>query len=468
MPEWLSWLHLPELTDQEYARKKAKYVAENGYTITVPGLSDIIKIPTVEPMTDEEHRLWKEKRFDEIPPARLEELQKEKQKRRARFEAMLASPTPVAITNIGSVMTAIDDAQDGLSTLAVIGQVAKRVAPRVLGKLLTGPVGVVTVAADILNLVQAVPQQCLSPLTGKRIKDRFADSSPKTKKARVRTAPKLNNGLPGKGDIIQGLQATEQVFGFGISLGPLMGLGLDILFGSILSPPGRPVKVKLPVPDLKHWSKAALKIAKASTLMFGFPHATDDDEILQWIIATEMAWQELSRLNQTWNPLDQVEGLDDLQVKALEPWHTQTIEVLQENKIHLGRSIGWPQTNTLYARIRDIADATTETATKNLSNFVDRNKNTWRGFTGASAATEGPYFMLSTLEGEQEVRYDYHVGHKVAQKLIQNFWRLDPNQPLDKYRTFISWMEYNENIGHDPTLREIKDFCNGSAGIKLI
>ena len=81
MPDWLSPFHLPELSDSEYARQKAAHIEKNGYTITIPGLSDIIKIRTEEPMTALEHFWWKKKDWEQFSPRRLEECKKQKQKR---------------------------------------------------------------------------------------------------------------------------------------------------------------------------------------------------------------------------------------------------------------------------------------------------------------------------------------------------------------------------------------------------
>jgi len=93
MPDWTAPFRIPKITNEEWARKKADYVAEHGYSITIPGLSDIIKVRTEEPMTALEHYHWKKKNWDYFSPKRLDECQKQKKKRRERYLAMLASPT---------------------------------------------------------------------------------------------------------------------------------------------------------------------------------------------------------------------------------------------------------------------------------------------------------------------------------------------------------------------------------------
>lgn len=468
MADWLSWLHLPQLSDSEYLRKKAAYIAENGYTLTIPGLSDIIKIPTSEPMTGLEHNLWTSGQKDKFSPERRSELEKQMAKRRGRFEAMLSAPTPVGFQNIGSVMTSIDDAQDAISTLGVLGRIARRIAPKAIGRLLTGPVGLLVTAADILNLVQAIPQTCLNPRASKGLGEKISRASPATKKGRKTLSKKLKVTMPNKGDVIQALQTSEQIFGFGVSLGPLVGLAQDIYFGAALNLQGIPVKTKLPIPDFGHWFQVAQRVAKASALTFGTYHGTDDDEMLSIIATTELAFQHLATCNETWNPLDNVEDPGNVQVKAPTPWHSQTLEVLRDNNIDPSQSVGWPQTGSAWSTVNNIADATQDIATDNLQRFVTRNKNSWRGFMGGSAIAEGSLFAISAIDGPEGIEEDWHIGSKICATLMKYSYRLDPNQPIENFEAFASYMQYQEETQDNPTLQEIISFCDGPAGISLV
>ena len=111
MADWTAPFHTPTLTDEQFAAAKAAYVAKHGYTITIPGLSDIIKIRTEEPMTKLESYWWNHKQYDKFGPVRLEEVRRQKQKRKERYLAMLASPTPAVAQNSGSIMCAIKSAK---------------------------------------------------------------------------------------------------------------------------------------------------------------------------------------------------------------------------------------------------------------------------------------------------------------------------------------------------------------------
>lgn len=456
------------MTDSEYARQKAAYIEKNGYTITVPGLSDIIKIRTEEPMTALEHWHWKKKKWDYFSPRRLEECKKQKQARKDRYLAMLASPSPAIMQNAGSIMCAMDDAQDAISTLGVIGRLAARIAPKAIGPYLAGPVGLLITASDMLNIVQAVPQTCMKPMMGKRNKETLQKGSPRHNQFRAKSAKNITSALPTKGDWIQALQTSEQVFGFGVSLGPIVGLVQDIFWGTVRSRPGVAPKVKVPIPDLKHWYKAAHVMAKAGTVLWGYRHHTDDEDILLWLAATELAFQTLQDVQRDWNPFEQVEDIANLEVMALRPWHSLTLEVIQEGKIPLEDSLGWPQTGRLWSTIQKLADTTHPVAAENLHQFTLRNKHNWTGYMGAVCAVEAAGFSVTVLEGEEFVEYQYSVPARVANILLQHSMRLDPHQPIEKFTAFVRYMMYLDRIGQDPDRNLITSFCEGPAQIKLV
>lgn len=459
MPDWLAPYHVPTLTDAEFARRKAEYTAKHGFSMTIPGLSDIIKIKTQEPMTFQEHKWWKAKQWDRFSEQRYEELKKEKQKKKDRYLAMLSSPTPAIVQNAGSIMTAIDDAQDATITLATLGQLARKIAPKTAGKILKGPVGVLTLASDGLNLVQSTAMYCMAPMYGKKGSEQMAKASPRNLKAKLKKRMNLKARLPNKSDWIQGLQTSDQIFGFGISLGPLVGLAQDIWFGSVRARPGEYMDVKLPVPDFKHWCKAAMKVAKSTSLLFSWLHGTDDEEILSWIMGAAHAFQYLNECNQVWNPLEMTGNLDTIEVQAPLPWHTLTQEVISAEALPLDSVIGWPQTGNEWATIPEIMEGTQETATLNINNFLTRNKHSWAGFVGGLATCEGSTYALSTMEGEDDVYYDYTIQMKVSIMMQKEGYFLDPAQPYSKFQLFQFYLDECEKDDWMPTMKQIIQWC---------
>lgn len=468
MPDWSEPFHFPRLTDAEFRKARREYIAEHGYTITIPGLSDIIHIPVYDPMTLEEAKLWKEKRFDEIPPDRLRHLQKLKDKKKRQFLGMLGSPTPDVFRNAGSIMTAVDDAQDALNTIGMVGQIARAVGGKAVQKILTGPVGVIMTVADVLSLIQATSMKCQAPLLGKNASRSHAKGSPKKNKAGVKTASRLSRYVPDKADIIQALQTTDQVYGYGLCLGPLLGLAQDTIFGSILSIPGHPINVDLPVPDMEYWWLAAQKVAKSAWVLWAYPHATDYEQNMQSLAALQLSFQALTTANQRYNILDHIIDPFDLQIQAPVPTDVLTLEVIEEAGKRLEEVCGWPQTGTLWAPLQSVVDVSIKIATMNLENQLAANKHNFTGYASGMTTVDGAGYFLAALEGPDQVSEDITVDMKMALNMMHHSTCLDPAQGPEKFALFAEYMQRSEDLDQLPNMKEIREFCNGSAQISLL
>ena len=434
-------------------------MAKNGYTITIPGITDIIKIRTEQPMTALEHYHWKRKNWDYFSPKRLDECKKQKKKRKDRYMAMLGSPTPAVVQNAGSIMTAIDDAQDAVITLAVLGNLARKIAPAAVGRYLRGPTGLLLITSDLMNMVQSAGMFCMTPMYGKKAGEQLAKASPKNLKLKLKNRMWSKPKIPTKSDWIQGLQTTDQVFGFGLCLGPIVGLAQDIFFGAVRSRPGKFVDIKFPVPDFKAWFKTAQTVAKAMSVLWGFPHSTDDEDILLWVAAAHLAFQHLFEENQIWNPLEMFTSIEDLEVKVMVPWHTLTLEVINEGPYPLDSVLGWPQTNTLWGAMPELMDRTQDIATDNIQRFLKRNKHSWSGFVGGLCAAETATHALACLEGEDDVYYDHSMQLKMTTTMLKHGYMLHPDQPDEKFQLFESFLNDCEDKQWDPTMKNIIQFC---------
>ncbi|MBA7495230.1 hypothetical protein ES702_05810 [subsurface metagenome] len=460
MAEWLAPFHRPRMTTEKFEKMKADYIAKYGYTISVPGLSDIIKIPTEKKITLQEELDYKKKNWNAFGPNRLAEIRKMKQKRKDRFLAMLGSPTPAIFRNAGSILTALDDCQDALSTLSVMCRIAIAAAPRILGKLMSGPVGWLLTTLGIMNLVMNIGRMPQSFMAGKRIKDGATGDNPFTKKAAVARARKLRKGMPTKGDFIETLQTTDQIFGVGLCLGPIVGLVQDIFFGTVRTTFKKPPKLLLPKPDLTHWYKVACRAVKSTALFFGGPWYTDDDMLLEVYMAAYLAHQDLSHFQQEWNPLDTVQDPQDLYVQAPIPQNVLSLEVIEEEGIPLEEVCGWPHNDQLWGNITDISDANQGPTTQNLHAFMKRNEHNWMGYSAGVLASETAFNSLVNLEGPEEIRYDYTIQSKIGTKFLQNGYYPDPDQPADKLDRLVMLMDYCERTNYNITFADLKISCD--------
>src|SRR5574337_1571121 len=153
MGTWKVPYSIPRFTDAALERMKAEYVAKHGYEVYLPGWEDVVHFSLEKPITSAEEVHWAAKDWSYFTEARLAELKSIKEKRRRQYLRFLGSPQPHILRNRGSLLVAIDNTQDTLSTLSMIIRIAITALPRVFSKLLIGPVGWIMTGADILNLM---------------------------------------------------------------------------------------------------------------------------------------------------------------------------------------------------------------------------------------------------------------------------------------------------------------------------
>jgi hypothetical protein len=147
-------------------------------------------------------------------------------------EALERSPTPPALQEVGELLTTLDDVQDEAATLAIVLMIAEKLA----GRAIPG-VGWVATAADALNVIYALSSKATgSSLPGRRGKRAAVDKAKQShggmtsRLEELRRSGSLKIGI---GDILQGLQATDSMFGVGIQIGGIMGFAQDSFWGGI-------------------------------------------------------------------------------------------------------------------------------------------------------------------------------------------------------------------------------------------
>ena len=381
MADWTAPFHAPKFSDAQFEKVHDAYVKKNGYTITVPALDDIIHINVPAPMTPVEELLWKLRRFNEIPTARLVELRAVKERKRAKYLAMLKSPSPEWVRSAGAILTALDDVQDALSTLACIGAITAALIGGTAAALLAGPVGWLAGTAALLALINPYSRgkgPRGKPKTGRSAKrelEKFTDANPFDKKARVRVAKrlkKINLGIP---NLIEALQVTDQIFGVGISIGPIMGFAQDMASGFIRQLGGAQVKMEMTPPMYPGHVRKALKCLKTQSVLHGVTWESDLSDDAASMIAANLSLQVAEPYVTQWNPIDQVDGLSSMLLTCPQPTDILSIEIIKESGRELKDVCNWPQNLSPEISFADLQAATAPKAAANLLHFAQENKN---------------------------------------------------------------------------------------------
>ncbi|MDA3834202.1 MAG: hypothetical protein PF495_12495 [Spirochaetales bacterium] len=459
MPDWTAPFTIPKYTTAEFRAMKAAYIAKHGYTITIPGLYDIIKLPIETPMTEQETKDWKARRYDVFSEHRLYEIREMKKKRKDKFLAMLASPAPEVISNAGAFMTAIDDAQDALFTIGALGIAAMRFSPPSVAAVLALPTGVVITGANALNVIQSIGVRGLPGKTAKRVWQKKTGIDPWSKKGRIVYAKHLIKTFPKKAILIQALQTTNEVFGVGLSLGPIVGLFIDSIAGPVRRLFGQKVTVKYPIPTYSEFCAAAQHNARTAAAYFYPGPQTADEEILGMMMAhwlSQMTLYSETRELPGWTNYNNIEELE-LQMPL--PRNILTLEVMEEEGIKPERVCNWPHSGKRWALATEIAEEYDKPCQDFFNQYMAMHDKDWIGHIFKTLACDAHFYTMAITEGEDQVEVDYTVTSKICSKLLEGRMYPAVEQPIEKVQELGDQIDLWEKLDYNPSTREIIKFC---------
>ena len=512
MPDWTEPFHLPQISDKTFREKQKAYVKKYGYRYSIPGFDDVFHLGFEKPITDTEQDIWKRKAYKELPEGRYEELKYLKEKKRNQYLNMLGSPQPEIFQNRGSLIGSIDDAQDAMSVAACLGAVAAKTLPKVLSKAILGPVGWIAGAAELLNLAMEyiIPERRL--IQRKRIQDELTDDNPWSKKARLKRAKNLSKAHIGYGKLLEAGQVAKDVFGYGISLGAVMNLPLDIITGAARRAMGQKVEVKYPIPDINIWQKRIMKGLKALVLnqnMDPSPRLEEHSAELvlanlgpQLIQSYTTGWQPPdeavdSRLDEVlelevpgwhpydyahvpmnykleklrtpgWHPIDNIQDIAMVESEAPRPTNVLTLEVIEEEDPDGINAIGWPTTGQRWSTMYDIIDTTSQPMTKKFQEYCDMMKHRWKGFVAAGNATDSLFHFIYCLEVRGNLEYDYTTVCKVLHSLLNANYRFPDDLEYRKRRCFADFIKSYSDQDLCPSVYDCILYVKAHCGFEFI
>lgn len=432
---------LHRFTSAEFTKRKAAYVAKYGYTINIPGFSDIIKLGLDRPPSEKELSQYSSRDPGELSVPRWQEIKAYKLKKKESFLRMMQSPSSTWMSNVATAMTFLDDVNDTLGTLAMVCKIAAHMLPRSLGKILSGPAGWALLGADIANIGMTLSRLPMRAVKLKPDLHKGLGLNPFSKKAKVARAAKLRTWRPTKGELIEALQTTDNITGVGLCLGPIMGLATDLAFGAYRLATGKKVKVNMPYAGLATHEQLGLNVFKAvQQLWTGGPELTDEDKT-RTILAANMATQVAYPVMQTWNPFDDISDIDAIEIQA--PWPTDptTLETLIEAGIDPRKAIGMLSWDKEYATPGDLWDSAEPMINQSFHNWADQNKHNQMGYMTAQMATETVQNIYALTEGEGQVILDFSFTEKAIHMMFDNGWRFHPANTPEKLSCFSASCE---------------------------
>jgi len=511
MADYTAPFHLPEFTDEKFEQKKAEYVAKNGYTITFPRIGDIIHLGTTKPMTTEEKSLYYSgKRFD-IPAPRLAELTLSKARKKERFDRMMASPTPKIARAYTSIMTAIDDCQDALITLAAIGRIACKFLPRILSRFLIGPIGWLWLLAECMNALMMPTACALNPRGCKRALRSKMKGRKGNMKARMKAYPKSGKIIPSFSEGIQALQVTGDVYGWGLSLGPIMGLGMDLAFGGFRWLKGEKVAFKNTPTDLEiftkaqdefnnyaRWKRPAGKMTRADFLTWkmqkqeagtwhtkskqndmiaeaarahatygGILRKTNWEEEAAIYTTWEVAMSGAKNVMDEWNPLENIEGLEHVQIEAPGCTCPLTEEIFLEAGMDPENFRAWPTLGKRWATLDEISKSTAPVAAENFNHFTEACDDWALKHVVEQSCINGGLLAISAIEGEEALYLEYHATLEITEMLLDHGYSFPRTITEEQIYEFGYWTAAHQERGTRPTLAETLSYTKNVLGFEF-
>ena len=468
MPDWTGSFHMPHLTTEEFLQERTKYVAKYGYRYSIPGFDDVVRLNIEKPITEEETKIWKNKQFSELSPERFEELKYMKKQRTEAYLDMLGSPQPHIFQSRGSLIGAIDDAQDALATLATVGAIAIRALPAAVKALLGGPVGALMTASEILSLFNSFLTPERAMIKSKRLIEQLKDKDPLATKVKVKGARKIRTAKIGRGTVIEALQVTENMFGIGISLGAVMNVPFDIVFATARSLPGLPPIPKLPIPDIPHWKARGMKLLKAAGTLLSAGGGTYNQDYTQLLIAANAAGQVQNYQNRDWHPFDEIPNVNEIQIQAPKVKNILSIEAITEVDAQGLDAIKWPSTGEEWSTVDDLVTTMPDPINKSFKSYTQKTQYAPEGLLGPVNATEATLHILEAAEGPGSVVIDYTADTKAITGLTNAGYTFPRSLTSSQFNRWMLYTDSCEAQGIAPTLKGSLNHARNIAGFEFV
>lgn len=443
-------------TTEEFDEQKAKYIAKYGYSVNIPGFSDIIHLGLDQPPTEKELSQYSSRAPGELSVQRWEAIKRIKLKKKQSFQRMMASPSPTWLSNIGSAMTFLDDVNDTLGTISMIARITAKMLPKALGKILTGPAGWALLAADIANIGMTLSRLPVRAISIKTKMHEGLDMNPFSKKAKLRRAAKMRKVRPTKGELIEALQTTDNIFGVGLCLGPIVGLIQDIGAGIYRTLKGKRVSVTAPWAGLATHEQIGMNVFKAVQQLWTGGQELSDEDHARCILAGNMATQIAWPITQQWHPVDNISNINNIELPAPSPTDPTTLELFAEEGIDPRTRTGWLSTNRRYATPMDLWDSSEAKIDASFHEYCERNKHLYEGYMAAETGVDTIQNMYALMEGEDQVELDYSHTEKALHKMFDNGWRFHEDNTPEKIEAFARAIEAWADEGYDFTWKELQ------------
>lgn len=424
----------PHYDKKDLDELKTEYTAQYGYTIRIPQWDDVVHLTPNAFKTPEQIKYEKQKALTRI----------------------LDSPAPEWARDYASVMTWIDDVQDTASVAYPLLKGLSKVAPKVFGKL-APLIGWLTIAYDILNLLTALGTAPLTAMGAKRDVCKVWKNNPFGKQARLSKINHIKNWKPNWADAIQAAQVSDNLFGFGLSLGGIMGAATDTLFGAYRYLNGEKVRFSFDPPNVEDLHKLGSRGLKAATAINTQGQVFTEEQHFWTYVTAALSSMLLSGWYHDNDISSCVQDIPNIALEAPVPTDPVTIEVIKEAGLKVEDGVGWPWNGKKIISVSDYLDATAEPIRSNFFDYCTRHLKDSYGYIAAVAMDNLMPQTICAVDPNAELEMDDTPFMKTVWKMIKA--PVLPARMLtdEEKLNFGDWTEaYFDYYGKAPAIGEIE------------
>lgn len=517
--KYKSPVSVPQWTTDKFEERRAKYIAEHGYEVNIPGWRDIVKWKTFDEPTVQELALEKraksskskakyyvkklgESRFerlklvergdpdyftyqemedynkalenqskydaflDLIGEKRMDEIATLRAGRKERYNKMLGSPSPRIARNAASLITFIDDINDTVGTAGVIARTAHKLMPNQFMRLLLKSVGKYAfTAAELTGIAMALAR---NPMGARRIQHVIhggLHGHPPSWKLRARVMKRFARHGISHGEVIEALQVSNSMFGYGLGLGGIFGLLFDIPSGIYRHMKGEEVRVTgLPRPLLafdRHYMRNMKTLAE-----LWVAHEPWMDEMLgKGMVAFKMGTDMLKQMFGTKSALASLPDVSEIETPIQMPANPLTEEVIKDETPDIEKFLNWPSNGQKWKRILSIWDNNRDEIVENVKNWLERNAFDYESYLYKQNAIESGFDVLSLLDGDEAVDWRFDSTSQALLTTLNNNYRFPETIQPELSRCFANLMSEYDTLDIDPGCAEIVRVARDRCGI---
>lgn len=386
-----------------------------GDSINIPGFNDVFHLRPKAKITEEEmteHRARRKRR----EPSNLSERQLEEiDRRRERYKRMKQSHTPDLVRSISTVMTALDDVEDGLVTAAVLGRLMVRILPRLMGRFIP-VIGWALLAADIINLFQIFSYLPCSPMSAKRTKEGLTSKNPFGRVAKLKRLKKIKRVMPTFGESLEVAQTTDQLFGVGVCLGSIVGGVIDAVAGAFHG-----IGTFLTSTQRDLASDEMLHVMRSSAIAFICQDDLTDEEHTKIILSQYMAQAHQKPFLNNTNWFESAKEYSQIPTKPPAVRDPVTRYIFEDAGEDPEDTRRWPLAgNPEEVTLAEFAEKAFPKIRDSLKGYIDRMKKTYEGYVASDFLHESLYDSLLIWEGHSPYNYDFYQRDKGESSISVN------------------------------------------------